>query len=342
MGRTDCADGGSARVMPAPGAALADRHGRVKRKLRLSFTDRCNFRCRYCMPDHPQWLPKKELLTREEMLWLAGLFIDAGIEAIRVTGGEPLLRADAVERVAALNSLRARGLRRLSMTTNASRLAPLLERLRASGLDDLNISLDALDPGRFRALRRHRIEPVLEGIDEALRRRMPFKLNTVLIRGENDCEILPLTAWAIERGIPLRFIEYMPLDAPGRWSSEAVVAEDEVLAVLRRHYRVEPLPRTFDPATEFLLDGHYRLGLITTVSRPFCSSCNRLRLTSHGDLYACLFSQSGARLGGSLRAGATPEELHSIIRAQVWAKEPGYIALRAPVERPIRMHAIGG
>ena len=342
MSRTGRADGRTTPVTPMAGEVLADRHGRVKRKLRLSITDRCNFRCRYCMPDHPQWLPKKELLTREEMLLLAGLFVDAGIEAIRVTGGEPLLRADAVERVAALNNLRSRGLRRLSMTTNASRLAPLLERLRASGLDDLNISLDALDPGRFRVLRGQGIEPVLEGIGEALRLRVPFKLNTVLIRGENDCEILSLTAWAMERGIPLRFIEYMPLDAPGRWSSEAVVGEGEVLATLRRRYRVEPLRRTSDPATEFLLDGHYRLGLITTVSRPFCSSCNRLRLTAVGDLYTCLFSKSGARLGGTLRAGATPEELSSIIRARVWAKEPGYIALRAPVERPIRMHAIGG
>jgi cyclic pyranopterin phosphate synthase len=321
---------------------LADRYGRVKRKLRLSFTDRCNFRCRYCMPDHPQWLPKKDLLTREEMLLLAGLFVDAGIEAIRVTGGEPLLRADAVERVAALNSLRSRGLKRVSMTTNASRLAPLLERLRASGLDDLNISLDALDPGRFLALRGHRIEPVLESIAEALRQRVPFKLNAVLIRGENECEILPLTAWALERRIPLRFIEYMPLDAPGRWSREAVVGDDSVLATLRRRYRVESLPRANDPATEFLLDGHYRLGLITTVSKPFCSSCNRLRLTAVGDLYNCLFSKSAARIGASLRAGVATAELRSIIRSHVWTKEPGYVALRAPVERAIRMHAIGG
>ena len=322
--------------------SLQDRHGRVKRKLRVSLTDRCNFRCRYCMPEHPHWTPKKELLSREELVTLAGLFVDAGIEAIRVTGGEPLLRADAVECVAALNGLRARGLKRLSMTTNASRLAPRLEALRSAGLDDLNISLDALDPLRFRALRGSDIGPVLEGIGEALRLRMPFKLNTVLIRGENDGEILPLVDWALERGIPLRFIEYMPLDAPGRWSQTAVIGEAEVLDVLRRRYRVERLPHTNDPATEFLLDGHYRLGLVTTISNPFCSSCDRLRITARGELYACLFSKTGVNLGQRRRAGASNQELRAMIRAQVWNKEAGYVALKGPVERPILMHALGG
>ncbi len=322
--------------------ALQDRHGRVKCKLRVSFTDRCNFRCRYCMPDHPQWLPKKELLTREEMLRLAGLFVDSGIEAIRVTGGEPLLRADAVERVAALNGLRARGLKRISMTTNGSRLAPVLPRLVDAGLDDLNISLDALDPARFRALRGGDLSPVLEGIEAARALNVPFKLNAVLIRGENDAEILPLTTWAMQRGIALRFIEYMPLDAPGAWSKDAVVSEAEVLAVLRQRYVVERLPRTRDPATEFLLDGHYRLGLITTISNPFCASCDRLRLTSRGELYACLFSKAGAPLGARLRAGASQEELGALIRAHVWNKEAGYVALKELVQRPILMHALGG
>ncbi len=321
---------------------LADARGRVKRKLRVSLTDRCNFRCRYCMPEHPHFLPKKELLSREELLTLAGLFVDAGIAAIRVTGGEPLLRADAVECVASLNTLRARGLKRLSLTTNASYLAPKLDALRAAGLDDLNISLDALDPARFKSLRGHAIEPVLEGIAEARAQNMPFKLNCVLIRGENDSEILPLTEWAMERGIELRFIEYMPLDAPGTWSKDAVVSEDEVLEVLRRRYKVERLPRASDPASEFLIDGHYRLGLITTISNPFCSSCDRLRLTARGELYACLFSANGPNLGAALRGGAPPAELLATIRRHVWNKEAGYIALNAPVQRPILMHALGG
>jgi cyclic pyranopterin phosphate synthase len=294
------------------------------------------------MPERPQWMPKKELLTRDELVTLAGLFVDAGIQAIRVTGGEPLLRADVVECVAALNSLRARGLKRLSMTTNASRLAPLLKDLRAAGLDDLNISLDALDSRRFRALRGGDLAPVLEGIEAARGLGLSFKLNTVLIRGQNDSEILPLTQWAMERGIPLRFIEYMPLDAPGSWSREAVIGEDEVLAMLRTLYRVERLPRTNEPAAIFLLDGHYRLGLVTTISNPFCSSCDRLRLTARGELYACLFSKTGTPLGARLRGGATPRELSALIRAQVWNKDAGYAALNAPVERPILMHALGG
>lgn len=321
---------------------LADRHGRIKRKLRVSLTDRCNFRCRYCMPEHPQWMSKKSLLSRDELAGLARLFVEVGIEAIRVTGGEPLLRRDAVDCLAALNRLRAIGLKRLSLTTNASRLALLLPALRAAGLDDLNISLDALDPQRFQALRGAPLAPVLEGIEAARFSGIPLKLNTVLIRGRNDGEILPLTRWALERGIPLRFIEYMPLDAPGNWSKDAVVPEEEVLAQLARRYRVERLARTGDPATEFLLDGHYRLGLITTISNPFCGSCDRLRLTARGELYACLFSKRGPNLGAALRAGATRAELLATIRAQVWNKEAGYAALQRPVERPIVMHALGG
>jgi cyclic pyranopterin phosphate synthase len=333
------ADGGVRADAPR---GLTDRHGRVKRKLRISLTDRCNFRCRYCMPVHPQWIPKKELLSREELGALARLFVESGIESIRVTGGEPLLRPDAADCIAALNGLRAIGLKRLSLTTNASRLAPRLAALRAAGLDDLNISLDALDPQRFQALRGQAIAPVLDGIEAARAAGLPFKLNTVLIRGQNEAEILPLTQWAMERGAPLRFIEYMPLDAPGNWSKDAVIPEEEVLAQLTRRYRVERLARTGDPATEFLLDGHYRLGLITTISNPFCGSCDRLRLTARGELYACLFSKRGPNLGAALRAGATRAELLARIRAQVWNKEAGYAALHRPVERPILMHAVGG
>jgi len=322
--------------------ALTDRHGRVKRKLRVSLTDRCNFRCRYCMPERPQWMPRKEMLSRDELVALAGLFVDEGVEAIRVTGGEPLMRADALACVAALSGLRARGLRRLSMTTNASRLAPLLPALRAAGLDDLNISLDALDPQRFRALRRAEIGPVLEGIAAAQELRVPFKLNTVLIRGQNDAEILPLTAWAMARGAALRFIEYMPLDAPGNWTKDAVVGEAEVLAALRERYDVQCLPRSHGPATEFLLDGHYRLGLITTISNPFCGSCDRLRLTARGELYPCLFASGGPDLGRTLRQGGSRGELLTTIRAAVWSKGAGYVAHGGPVERPILMHGLGG
>jgi cyclic pyranopterin phosphate synthase len=322
-------------------AVLLDQHGRAKRKLRLSLTDRCNFRCRYCMPERPQWMPRKEMLSRDELVKLARLFVEEGIEQIRVTGGEPLLRADAVECIAALNDLRPLGLRRISLTTNASKLAGKLAALRAAGLDDLNISLDALEPARFRDMRGAAIEPVLQGIGEALALGVPFKLNAVLIRGRNEDQILPLAQWAMERGAELRFIEYMPLDAPGNWSAGDVVPEAEVLRALRTRFDVKPLPRTTEPATYYSCDGH-RVGIVSTISNPFCSTCDRLRLTARGELYACLFSNTGTPLGTSLRADATLDELRRQIRAGVWRKEAGYAAKPAPIERPLLMHAMGG
>jgi len=335
-------------MMPFDGAAvpsdgvLRDARGRVKRKLRVSLTDRCNFRCRYCMPTQPQWLPKRELLRAEELAQLAGLLVDAGIRAIRITGGEPLLRRDAAGCVAALHALRARGLQRLSLTTNGSYLDAQLPALLAAGLDDINLSLDALDPQRFAALRGGQLAPVLEGIEAARAAGVPLKLNTVLIRGQNDDQILALIEWAMARALPLRFIEYMPLDAPGNWSREQVVDEAEVLARLAARYRVERLPRGHEPAAEVLLDGHYRLGLVSTISNPFCGSCDRLRLTARGELYTCLFASHGPALGAALRAGEPPAALLQAIRDAVWHKQAGYAALRRPVERPILMHALGG
>ncbi|HZP11459.1 MAG TPA: GTP 3',8-cyclase MoaA [Nevskiaceae bacterium] len=320
---------------------LIDRHARVKRKLRISLTDRCNFRCRYCMPERPQFMRKKELLARAELVALARLFVEDGVEAIRVTGGEPLLRPDAVDCVADLDALRAIGLTRLSLTTNASKLADKLESLRDAGLDDLNISLDAIDPARFRDMRGHAIEPVLDSIAEALRLAAPFKVNTVLIRGGNDDQILPLARWAIERGVELRFIEYMPLDAPGTWSAGDVVHEDEIVRTLRSAHRVERLPRGHEPSTPYLVDGH-RVGIVSTISNPFCSSCDRLRLTARGELFTCLFADSGTELGTPLREGASREALRDRIRVAVWNKDAGYAERRAPIERPLLMHAMGG
>jgi cyclic pyranopterin phosphate synthase len=320
-------------------APLTDRFGRVKRKLRVSLTDRCNFRCRYCMPDRPVWLPKAELLRREETVALVELFLAAGVREVRLTGGEPLLRPDLEECVAALDGLRPLGLERLSMTTNASRLASRLEALVAAGLDDLNISLDALTADRFRALRGGEIAPVLAGIEEALALGVPVKVNTVLVRDQNREEIVPLVEWAMDRGIPLRFIEYMPLDAPGTWSADQVVGEAEILRRLARRYRVERLPRGPEPAALYRLDGGYRLGVVSTITNPFCASCDRVRLTANGELYTCLFAERGTPLGARLRAGAGPDQLTAVIRDAVWNKDAGY---RGPVERPIRMHGLGG
>ncbi|HSW11851.1 MAG TPA: GTP 3',8-cyclase MoaA [Solimonas sp.] len=320
---------------------LVDQHGRHKHKLRLSLTDRCNFRCRYCMPEHPEWIPKQQFLSRPELLQLVREFVKLGIRNIRLTGGEPLLRPDLIEIVADLDGLRPLGLERISMTTNGSRLAKALPELRRAGLDDLNISLDSVDPARFRDMTGAELAPVLAGIEAAQALGVPYKLNTVLVRGHNEGEILPLTAWAKARGAPLRFIEYMPLDAPGRWQQGDVVNEAEILDNLRRSYHVERLPRSEDPATLYTVDGDYRIGIISTISNPFCASCDRLRLTVRGELYTCLFAQQGTPLAPLLREGP-PAELIRRISSAVWHKEAGYAAHRAPVERPITMHTLGG
>lgn len=321
---------------------LIDRHGRTKRKLRISLTDRCNFRCTYCMPEHPDWLPKSSLLERHEIVRLAGLFVDHGIDQIRLTGGEPLLRRDIVECVRAVDALRERGLARLSMTTNASRIAPKARELVAAGIDDFNVSLDAIDPESFRRLTLREIAPVLDGIDALADAGAKVKLNAVVIRGTNEKDVVPLLEWAMARGLPLRFIEYMPLDAPGHWNRDAVVSEAEMLAAIAERHDVQAMPRGNDPATPYLVDGHYPLGIISTVSNPFCSTCDRLRITATGELFTCLFSPLGTPLGARMRAGIDDDALAEQIGRAVWLKDAGYASRPGPVDRTLTMHAMGG
>lgn len=321
---------------------LIDRHGRTKRKLRISLTDRCNFRCTYCMPEHPDWLPRASLLKRDEIVRLAGLFVDHGIDQIRLTGGEPLLRPDLLECVRAIDALRERGLSRLSMTTNASRIAPKARELVEAGIDDFNVSLDAVDPDTFRRLTRREISPVLDGIDALADAGARVKLNAVVIRGDNERDIVPLLEWAMARGLPLRYIEYMPLDAPGHWKRDAVVSEAEILAAIGQSHRVDAQARSHDPATPYLVDGHYALGVISTVSNPFCSTCDRLRITATGELFTCLFSPVGMPLGARMREGADDAMLAAQIAKAVWLKDAGYASRPGPVDRPLTMHAMGG
>jgi cyclic pyranopterin phosphate synthase len=321
---------------------LIDSHGRTKRKLRISLTDRCNFRCTYCMPEHPDWLPRASLLDGGEIVRLAGLFVDQGIDQIRLTGGEPLLRRDLVACVKAINGLRERGLRRLSMTTNASRIAPLAATLVDAGIDDFNVSLDAVDPAVFQKMTKREVAPVLDGIHALMDAGASVKLNAVVVRGDNEGEVVPLLEWAMARGLPLRFIEYMPLDAPGHWRRDAVVSEAEMLAAIGERHALETLPRGSDPASPYRVDGHYPLGIISTVSHPFCASCDRLRLTATGELFTCLFSPVGTPLGTRLREGVDDETLTATVRRAVWLKDAGYASRPGPVERTITMHAMGG
>ncbi|HKY93186.1 MAG TPA: GTP 3',8-cyclase MoaA [Nevskiaceae bacterium] len=323
--------------------ALADARGRVKHKLRVSLTDRCNLQCLYCMPDHPTWLPRETILRREEVVRLVSVFVDRlGVRELRLTGGEPLLRRDLVEIVEALQPLRERGLERIAMTSNAVRLAPVAADLKGAGLDDLNISLDSVTPERFAALTRGDVRPVLKGIAAARDAGFPIKLNAVVIRGYNDDEVMPLVRWAKAEGLSLRFIEFMPLDGRGLWTRDKVVSEAEILEAVGREFKVERLPRTDEPAEYFLLDDTFRLGIIPTISNPFCSRCDRVRLSATGELYSCLFSEKCRDLKTPLRTGATDDELAALVQGHVWHKEAGYAVRPGYVERPVTMHHLGG
>lgn len=322
---------------------LQDRFGRSKQKLRISITDRCNMRCHYCMPEDPEWLPRDQILSFEELQRLAALFVrELGIRNIRVTGGEPLLRKGVTDFIAGLNELRADGLERISLTSNAILLSRYAPALKAAGLDDINISLDAMDPELFQRMTKGDLAPVLAGILAARDAGIPVKLNAVVIRDENEQEILPLTAWARSHGLPLRFIEFMPLDGKGGWRPERVVPEAEIINRLQQHYTVEPVPRTREPATYYRLDGDYQIGVISTVSNPFCASCDRVRLTATGEIFACLFSPLSTGLKESLRAGASDADLAELIRGAVWRKGKGFIESAGYVQRATTMHALGG
>lgn len=321
-----------------------DHFGRVKRKLRVSLTDRCNFRCPYCMPVEPDFMPKSWQLTRSELRRLLHLFVaELGMTQLRLTGGEPLLRRDLEAIIAECGNLRAVGLHRISMTTNGFLLAKRARALKSAGLDDLNVSLDGLTPETFAALSGgRRPEPVLAGIEAAVKAGLPLKLNTVVVRGVNDHELLPLTRWALARRLPLRFIEFMPLDGRGGWSKDRVFDEAAIIGMLSGEFAVTKLVRDHSPATGYLLDGHYPIGIISTVSNPFCSSCDRLRITADGMLYPCLFSATGPSLRDAMRQGATDTEVLATIRKAVWFKDAGYAAHPGYVERPITMHTLGG
>ncbi|MDB5986475.1 MAG: moaA [Nevskia sp.] len=334
-----------ARPQPLTAATpVQDRFGRVKRKLRVSLTDRCNFRCPYCMPEAPEFMERADRLTRLELQRVLRLFVsELGVTRLRLTGGEPLLRRDLEAVIEECGELRALGLERISLTTNAALLARRADAIKRAGLDDLNISLDALTPATFAKLSGGRgVQPVLAGIRAARDAGLSLKLNTVVIRGMNEDEILPLTRWAMREQVSLRFIEFMPLDGRGEWSRERVVTQAEILAQLQAEFAVEALPRGNDPAAYYRIGSDAEIGVIATVSNPFCASCDRLRITADGSLYPCLFSQRGTSLRELMRSGADDAALAASIRNTVWHKDAGYVAHPGYVERPIAMNSLGG
>jgi GTP 3',8-cyclase len=326
---------------------LIDSFGRVHNNLRISVTDRCNLRCTYCMPEDVTFLDRAELLSFEEMTTFTRIAVGQGINKVRLTGGEPLLRRDLPVLIRQLNQID--GLEDIGLTTNAVLLAQQAQSLKDAGLHRLNISLDTLDEDRFEQLtRRKALGLVLEGIAEA--QRVGFtniKINAVAIRGMIEHDAAPLANYCRDRGIELRFIEYMPIGAE-EWERNKLFAAHEILELLETH--VAPLrpASNFDPnapATEFeYLDGRGTVGIIASVTRPFCTKCNRLRLTAEGKLRNCLFSLDEIDIKPLLRAVPLLEEpviaaLHSSVRGK-WA---GHEINSAKFVKPLRtMHAIGG
>ncbi len=326
-----------------PVSQLVDRHGRVHRDLRVSLTDRCSLRCTYCMPaEGLPWLPAPELLSTPELVRLVRVAIALGITEVRLTGGEPLLRPDVVSVVAQLA-----GAAELSVTTNGLVLPRLAPALGAAGLTRVNISMDTLRPDRFLAMtRRNRLGDVLAGIDAALAAGLqPVKLNTVLMRGVNDDEAVDLLRFALGKGVHLRFIEQMPLDAQHAWRREEMVTADEILAELSSVFLLEPVAgRGSAPAEQWYVNGtEQTVGVIGSVTRPFCGNCDRLRLTADGQLRTCLFARTETDLRGPLRAGASDADLADLMRLAVLGKQPGH-GIDEPtfLQPPRPMSAIGG
>ncbi len=333
----------------SPADVLVDRFGRPHRDLRISLTDRCSLRCTYCMPaEGVPWLEQPSVLTGGELTRLAALLVRAGIREIRLTGGEPLLRPDVVEIVRALTSLS--GTQRppeVSLTTNGLRLPALSVPLVEAGLTRVNISLDTLRRDRFfRLTRRDRLESVLAGIAAADEAGLhPVKLNAVAMRGVNDDEVVDLVRFAVERGYEMRFIEQMPLDPGHTWHRQEMVSAAEILSQLREVFTLTEVGgRSASPAQLWQVDGGpARVGVIASVTAPFCASCDRLRLTADGQLRSCLFADTEIDLRTPLREGADDAHLLSEVLRCLAGKGPGHGIETPTFQQPARpMSAIGG
>ncbi|MGP3981548.1 GTP 3',8-cyclase MoaA [Streptomyces sp. KR80] len=328
---------------------LIDTYGRVATDLRVSLTDRCNLRCTYCMPEEGlQWLAKPDLLTDDEIVRLLGIAVrDLGVNEVRFTGGEPLLRpglVGIVERCAALDPRP-----KMSLTTNGIGLQRTARALKDAGLDRVNISLDTLRPDVFQALtRRKRHDDVLKGLEAARTAGLtPVKVNAVLMPGLNDDEAPELLAWAVDHGYELRFIEQMPLDAQHGWKRDGMITAGDILASLRTRFELTPEgdeARGSAPAERWLVDGGpARVGVIASVTRPFCRACDRTRLTADGQVRTCLFAREESDLRGPLRDGAPDEEIARLWKLAMWGKKAGSGLDDPSFLQPDRpMSAIGG
>jgi len=323
---------------------LTDSFGRVHRDLRISVTDRCNFRCTYCMPSEGMaWLPRSEVLTFEEIHRVARIMVERfGLESIRLTGGEPTVRAHLPRLVEMLAGLGVD----LALTTNGATLRLLAAELAAAGLRRINVSCDSLRADRFAEItKRDSLDKVLDGIDAALEAGLsPVKLNVVAMRGVNEDELLDFAAFGRERGVVVRFIEFMPLDAQQEWTNDRVLTYDEIRRTIGEVYPIEPLARGSAPAERFrYLDGKGEIGIIASVTQSFCHSCDRVRLTAEGAFRTCLFATEEQDLRGLLRGGGTDDDIAAVIARAVSGKWAGHAINQVHFIRPSKsMSQIGG
>jgi cyclic pyranopterin phosphate synthase len=336
---------------PAPGASasglLVDGWGRPIKSLRVSVTDRCNFRCQYCMPaEGLPWLERAELLSFEEVERLVRVMVAIGVEEVRLTGGEPLVRREFPRLVAMLAAIE--GLLDLSLTTNGYLLERDAEALVQAGIHRVNVSIDSLQRDRFfQITRRDALPQVLRGLDKVATYPQvhPIKVNAVAVRGFTEEEAIPLAEFARSTAFQVRFIEFMPLDGEHSWTADSVLTGDELRQIINPVYPLEELPREPSATARLyrFVDGKGEIGFINPVSEPFCSDCNRIRLTAEGKLRTCLFSLYETDLRSPLRAGASDAELEQIIRDAIWRKELKHRIGERGFRQPARtMSAIGG
>jgi len=321
--------------------------GRTIVNLRISVTDRCNFRCTYCMPaDNVEFMDRTNLLSFEEIHRVVTVASGLGINRIRLTGGEPLMRKDLPTLIKMINEVE--GINDVAMTTNAFFLKDQAQSLKDAGLKRLNVSLDALDPEKFRDVnRRDCLQAVLNGLDTA--RKVGFKsikINAVAVRNFSESEVMGLIEYGRSDGFEVRFIEFMPLDSDKVWERDKVLFGHEIIELIKEKYELVPVDNSLEigPASEYTFaDGKGKIGIITAVSNPFCDHCNRIRMTADGKLRTCLFSADETNLKEMIRSGKSDEDIAETIRQAVLIKEPGHKINLDDFERPDRaMHAIGG
>ena len=328
-------------------APLTDSFGRVHRNLRISVTDRCNIRCFYCMPEKVTFLPHKKILTFEEIVRIVRVVAATGVNRVRITGGEPLVRSEIHKLVEMIRSID--GIEDIAITTNAILLEDHAQRLKDAGLDRLNVSLDTLDPKRFEQIsRRKGLEKVLRGIAKA--QEVGFtgiRLNTVALSGITETEVMPLATFARDNDLTLRFIEFMPLDADEAWQGDQVLSGESIRQILAEKVcPITPIAQAnrSQPAVDFAYsDGNGKVGFINSVSAPFCSACDRLRITADGQMRNCLFGTEEWNLIERLRDGSTDQQLLELIRLGISKKKAGHGTDDVQFQRPSRaMYQIGG